>query len=251
MSRSVRSAPGEFSEKERVSFAYFSLAQQRKVSRPTGETPNDGMNLYRGYFVPNGVDWSGEKNISSPVYRTPGTNQGYIWRAWKDENETRIFGTFGGPSVTGRKVTNHDGVDLLAPSGTDVYAAADGKVVGAYETTTGKRGKHIIIFHECIKEHKAKSRKKAKTVYYHLSSLKVVYNQKVKRGQLIAFSGNTGNAYYLAGKDGQHLHFEYQPYNGTYISTHPKNILPIQLDDSISANVKVGLKGLPHWEPPK
>jgi hypothetical protein len=64
MSRSVRSAPGEFSEKERVSFAYFSLAQQRKVSRPTGETPNDGMNLYRGYFVPNGVDPYGDKSYA-------------------------------------------------------------------------------------------------------------------------------------------------------------------------------------------
>jgi len=40
------------------------LAQQRKVSRPTGETPNDGMNLYRGYFVPNGVDPYGDKSYA-------------------------------------------------------------------------------------------------------------------------------------------------------------------------------------------
>lgn len=85
---------------------------------------------------------------------------------------------------------HHNGIDLAAPHGTPVYAAAQGRVVlaGWY----GEYGKCVII------EHADGSR----TLYGHNSSLDVSVGQEVKQGEKIANVGSTGNS------TGNHLHFE-------------------------------------------
>ncbi|MBC7693720.1 MAG: M23 family metallopeptidase [Methylotenera sp.] len=85
----------------------------------------------------------------------------------------------------------HDGVDLKAKVGTSVYAASSGQVLYADSKIRGY-GKMVVIKHGG----------KLSTVYAHNSKLLVRRGEKVKRGQKIAISGNTGKS------TGPHLHFE-------------------------------------------
>ena len=87
-------------------------------------------------------------------------------------------------------VKMHKGMDFTAPIGTEIYATGDGVVerlgwVGGY-------GKTIMINHGFG----------YKTRYAHCSKYKCRKGQKVKRGDLIGFVGNTGQS------TGPHLHYE-------------------------------------------
>lgn len=84
----------------------------------------------------------------------------------------------------------HTGMDVGADQGTQIYAAANGTVVEA--GWAGGYGKAIIINHGGS----------IATLYGHTSVLYVYPGQRVKRGQLIAGVGSTGNS------TGPHLHFE-------------------------------------------
>ena len=85
------------------------------------------------------------------------------------------------------------GIDISAPIGTEVRAAADGTVVNKADRGNTSFGKWLEIRHDdgtC-------------TVYAHLSDFSMVNNgQRVSKGQLIARSGNSGNS------TCPHLHFE-------------------------------------------
>ncbi len=89
-----------------------------------------------------------------------------------------------------RKKVFHTGIDLKAPSGTPVLATADGVVLKA-----GKEGKHgirILLQHD----------DEFKTMYSHLSKLKVQTGEKIKKGDVIGFVGSTGVS------TAPHLHYE-------------------------------------------
>jgi murein DD-endopeptidase MepM/ murein hydrolase activator NlpD len=85
----------------------------------------------------------------------------------------------------------HYGMDFTAANGTDVYVTGDGAV---REVTTEHSGygKMIQIDHGFGYA----------TVYGHLSQFNVKPGQKVKRGELIGFVGNTGTSTH------PHLHYE-------------------------------------------
>lgn len=101
---------------------------------------------------------------------------------------TSAFGKRKHP-VTG-KVSNHAGIDIAAPTGTWVGAAADGVVILASHNV-GHYGTAVFIDHK----------NGYITHYGHLSSINVRVGQKVRAGQLIAKSGATGRV------TGPHLHF--------------------------------------------
>jgi murein DD-endopeptidase MepM/ murein hydrolase activator NlpD len=84
----------------------------------------------------------------------------------------------------------HSGIDIDAPNGTQVRASADGEVTGA--TLGAGYGRQIVLDHghDVI------------TLYGHLSSIAVVPGQRVTRGQVIGYVGQTGRA------TGPHLHYE-------------------------------------------
>jgi murein DD-endopeptidase MepM/ murein hydrolase activator NlpD len=84
----------------------------------------------------------------------------------------------------------HAGIDLAGPTGTPVYATADG-VVGRAEWANGY-GNLVELEHG----------KGIQTRYGHLSKMLVKPNTPVKRGQLIALMGSTGRS------TGSHLHYE-------------------------------------------
>ncbi|MDE1187016.1 MAG: murein DD-endopeptidase MepM [Pantoea sp.] len=91
--------------------------------------------------------------------------------------------------VTGR-IAPHRGVDFALPIGTPVLAVGDGEVVMA--KNGGAAGNYVAIRHG----------RQYMTRYMHLSKVLVKPGQKVKRGDRIALSGNTGRS------TGPHLHFE-------------------------------------------
>ncbi len=84
----------------------------------------------------------------------------------------------------------HTGIDISAPYGILVYATAEGIVeyVGWY----GNYGKTVIIKHPSG----------YKTLYGHLSQIRVKEGVKVKSGQIIGCVGSTGRS------TGPHLHYE-------------------------------------------
>ena len=87
-------------------------------------------------------------------------------------------------------VSKHGGMDIAAPMGTAVAAAASGVVVFA-STDAGHYGTAVFIDHQ----------NGYITHYGHLSSIAVRLGQKVRAGQLIGKVGSTGRA------TGPHLHF--------------------------------------------
>ncbi|MDG6881154.1 murein DD-endopeptidase MepM [Phocoenobacter uteri] len=91
-----------------------------------------------------------------------------------------------------RRVRPHKGVDFGLKIGTLVIAPADGVVTRVAYQRNGA-GKYIKIKHGS----------KYETVYMHLSRSLVKIGQKVKKGQHIAYSGNTGRS------TGPHLHYEF------------------------------------------
>lgn len=91
--------------------------------------------------------------------------------------------------VTGR-VAPHKGVDFAMPQGTPVLSVGDGEVVVAKRS--GAAGYYVAVRHG----------RTYTTRYMHLRKLLVKEGQKVKRGDRIAFSGNTGRS------TGPHLHYE-------------------------------------------
>lgn len=95
----------------------------------------------------------------------------------------------------------HHGLDLVAPQGTPIYAAGDGKIKGIeYNNTGSGYGNSILIDHE---ENGLSSR------YSHLYSINVKTGQDVKRGDLIGTVGSTGLS------TAPHLHYEIMIYGAT------------------------------------
>ncbi len=89
----------------------------------------------------------------------------------------------------------HSGVDFGVSSNTKLYATANGKVVGTGNTDLVRScqlwGKWIAIKHD----------NGLTTLYAHLSLIRVRVGQRVTAGELVGYSGNTGQS------TGPHLHF--------------------------------------------
>lgn len=107
-----------------------------------------------------------------------------------DLNESSGFGYRINP-VTGAAGEFHNGSDYALACGTDVKAAAAGKVVEASSSAVGY-GNRIVIEHG----------DGMKTTYNHLQSIGINKGQKVSAGDSIADLGTSGNS------TGCHLHFE-------------------------------------------
>jgi hypothetical protein len=95
----------------------------------------------------------------------------------------------------------HAGIDFGAPVGSLVRAAVD----GAVESTGEARGygQRVVLKHSGFE-----------TTYNHLSEIRVEIGEKVRQGQIIALSGNSGLS------TGPHLHFEYR-IDGTPVDPLP------------------------------
>jgi murein DD-endopeptidase MepM/ murein hydrolase activator NlpD len=109
----------------------------------------------------------------------------------------------------------HDAIDIMAPAGTPVLAAADGEIVKFWESNAGG----ITIYELSVDK---------KFVYYYAHLQRRADDLKegdmVKRGRVIAYVGDTGNA----GPGNYHLHFSIAEisdpkryWTGVYINPYP------------------------------
>lgn len=97
----------------------------------------------------------------------------------------------------------HRALDFRAAVGTPVYAAEGGTVETAYRWNGKRTQGDINSYGNMVKlRHTTYKYGTLETLYAHLSKLCVTQGQQVREGQLIGYSGDTGNCY------GAHLHFE-------------------------------------------
>ena len=85
----------------------------------------------------------------------------------------------------------HYGMDFTAPTGTVIYATGDGTIKSVTKSRRGY-GNHIVVDHGFGYE----------TLYAHMSKFNAKKGQKVKRGDVIGYVGNTGTS------TAPHLHYE-------------------------------------------
>lgn len=144
-------------------------AKIKEIDKKIREQANKASNIYNGSF--------------SGTLGWPLSNS--------SRNYNLITSGFGSrTSPVAGASSNHRGIDIGVSTGTPVYASADGYVISVQHSSV--RGIFVLIKHA----------NDLYTRYQHLNSSAVSNGQYVKRGQLIAYSGNTGIG------SGAHLHFE-------------------------------------------
>ncbi|MCB2050434.1 MAG: M23 family metallopeptidase [Novosphingobium sp.] len=140
----------------------------------------DGDAQFRSLFA----TWTKQAPVSAPVGKVSIPSRMPV-------EKIRLSSGFGmreHPVIGGRRA--HKGIDLAAPTGTPVYATADGKVEMAQWFSS--YGKFVKIEHGADLE----------TRYAHLSGYTVSPGQTVHKGDLIGYVGSTGRS------TGPHLHYE-------------------------------------------
>ena len=115
----------------------------------------------------------------------------------------------------------HEGVDYAAPNGTPVATVGDGVVESA--GWQNGYGNVVVVRHNA----------NYKTVYGHLSRIRVKRGESVQQGQLIGNVGSTGWS------TGPHLHFEYRV-NGRY--TDPSRVNQQTASVNLNAAERARLK---------
>lgn len=124
-------------------------------------------------------------------------NISFIWPCPASARITSAFGDRESP--TEGASSNHKGIDIGAPTGSNIVAAASGTVT--ISTYSYSAGNYVMINHGGG----------VSTVYMHCSKLLVSVGDTVKQGDVIAKVGSTGYS------TGPHLHFGIRQ-NGTYVN---------------------------------
>jgi len=137
-----------------------------------------GYNSGNGEIIISGADWIGTDIFS--------------WVLPESFDITSQYGYRNDP-FTG-EIKFHGGLDIGAPAGTPILAAAYGIVTVANATDSWGYGYGYYV--------KIKHNETFDTLYAHCSKIAVTNGQEVKKGQVIAYVGTTGNS------TGNHLHFE-------------------------------------------
>lgn len=155
-----------------------------------------------GYFT----EWFKERTAEMGIELSEGITTGgvngthsRIMAAIAGDTSPFAGGPFGDPVSGWRGMVScefggypgHTGIDFAAPIGTPVYASISGTVIITGSGSTGY-GNYVVINHGGG----------IATLYAHNSSVLVGAGEEVTKGQVIAYSGNTGNS------TGPHLHFE-------------------------------------------
>lgn len=123
---------------------------------------------------------------------------------------TSSFGTRSDP-FNGRRA-RHNGIDIPRPTGTPIYATADGTIGRAQRL--GGYGNYVEVEHGNA----------IQTRYGHMSVIAVVSGQHVRRGDVVGYVGSTGRS------TGPHLHYEVR------IAGAPVNPLPFLAEDGVMAD---------------
>jgi murein DD-endopeptidase MepM/ murein hydrolase activator NlpD len=139
---------------------------------------------------------------------------------------TRLSSSYGlrtHPVLGGTR--KHNGVDLASPTGTPIYATADGLVSKAEWFSS--YGNYVQLEHGAQIE----------TRYGHMSRIAVSAGQQVKKGDVIGFVGSTGRS------TGPHLHYEVR------VAGAPVNPIPYMESSELAqapATVHLAIGGPDH-----
>jgi len=172
----IPSAPGIFVPKEPKSDIEFLLASRPFPPDDSAEIVMNGVGFY--FFPGKEYDTTERAFFLNTGFRFP----------LRSYRLTSSFGMRTNPVTGNMRV--HQGIDLAAPAGTEVYAVADGVV-----TETGNDpvyGNYIIIKHN----------NNWASLYGHLQKIGTTLRMKVRSGTIIGWVGSTGQS------TGPHLHFE-------------------------------------------
>ncbi len=167
-------------------------ADAREIALFNGLPENTVLKAGDEIIVPHA-----ELKHDEPEKKSTGKGKTYV-KAGASTNSTTATasGYFGNPvpgAIMTQGIHGYNGVDLGAPAGTPIYAAAAGSVITSKEGGwNGGYGSMIIISHD----------NGTQTLYSHMSQNAVASGQKVKKGELIGYVGSTGKS------TGNHLHFE-------------------------------------------
>ena len=145
-------------------------------------TTADGDRQFEQLFA----SWERMDKVSAGIATTPVSVPSAM--PLTDARLSSGYGMRNHPVLGGMR--GHKGVDLAAPTGTPVYATADGFVSKA--DWFSSYGKYIAIEHGASLQ----------TRFAHLSEMVVSAGDKVKKGDLIGYVGSTGRS------TGPHLHYE-------------------------------------------
>jgi murein DD-endopeptidase len=168
----------------------FTVITGREMTHdsPTGRQRIEAVSLLRGLKAYNAFLFD-----DGNYYNETGESVLLAFLRWPTEKRFRISSSFSSDRlnpITGRR-SPHNGVDFATPVGTPIVSTGDGVVsrVGNHRFA----GRYIDINHSGTFE----------TRYLHLSKVLVKQGQRIKRGQKIALTGNSGRS------TGPHLHFEF------------------------------------------
>lgn len=139
------------------------------------------------------IDLNSVSNFTLPITGAA-ISSGFGWRVHPITGERKL----------------HKGVDFAAPTGTPIFASAEGVVTYAGWTDDGY-GNVVELRHE----------NGELTLYAHTNKVYVSKGQAVNKGQAIAEVGTTGRS------TGPHLHFEIQPDGKTAVD--PMDYLQLRL----------------------
>ena len=110
----------------------------------------------------------------------------------------------------------HAGIDLAAPGGTPIYAAASGYVQVA-GWSSGGYGNYVIIYHGKMSDGNQYS-----TLYGHMRSVATSAGKYVQQGEIIGYVGSTGNS------TGNHLHLEVWKGGSKANAVNPRGYIPMK-----------------------
>lgn len=191
----------EIDESDEISEEQESLLVELAMKRAALEKEKNKLKAAQIYTYKNKKSSSSGKSSTSSSGGFSG-NGGSMGLPANGARLSSGYGTRVHP-ITG-KVKKHTGIDLAAPQGTDIHAAAGGVVIVA-EWWSGY-GNTVVIDHG----------NNIWTLYGHIrqGGISVEKGQTVKKGQKIAEVGSTGNS------TGPHVHFEVR-INGTPVDPMP------------------------------
>jgi murein DD-endopeptidase MepM/ murein hydrolase activator NlpD len=170
-----------------------SMAQTDQPSQQQIKSSIDQFNVLRTEALSGRISRALESGLS-PSFSGDWTELADAPSMWPIEG--RVASSFGEREdpINGEGAF-HSGLDIDAPWGTPVRAAADGSVSDA--SMGAGYGREVVLSHG----------HEVETVYGHLSSVAVVPGQHVARGQVIGYVGQSGRA------TGPHLHYEVRVHN--------------------------------------
>lgn len=171
-----------------ASIAKTYKADKDEIASYNGYSDGDSLSAGETIIIPDG-EVAAEPEPKKATKTTTKKPSVKIFASAGDGYYTRPI--IGGVRTQG--IHGHNGIDIGAPVGTQLVAAADGTVIAAKSGGyNGGYGSMVIINHP----------NGTQTVYGHMSRVDVSVGQSVIKGQGIGLSGNTGRS------TGPHLHFE-------------------------------------------